>query len=48
MTTLFNKPAEFREDMLEGLLAAYGRYLESVPGASAVMRPGGPSLGRCR
>jgi dihydroxyacetone kinase len=42
MTTVFNKPEEFRDDMLEGLLAAYGRYLEVVPNASAVMRRGGP------
>ena len=42
MTTVFNKPDEFRDDMLEGLLAAYSRYLQAVPGASAVMRRSGP------
>ena len=40
MTTVFNKADDFRDDMLGGLLAAYGRYLEAVPGVSAVMRRG--------
>jgi dihydroxyacetone kinase len=46
MTTVFNKPEGFRDEMVEGLLAAYGRYLQAVPGASAVMRRGGPVLGK--
>ena len=46
MTTIFNKPEAFRDDMVEGLLAAYGRYLEVVPGAGAVMRLGGPVAGK--
>lgn len=46
MTTVFNKAEEFRHDMVEGLLAAYGRYLEPIQGASAVMRRAGPSPGK--
>ena len=46
MTTVFNRPADFRDDMVQGLLAAYGRYLEAVPGTSSVMRRGGPVAGK--
>lgn len=46
MTHVFNAPADFKEQFLTGLTAAYGRYLERVPGASAVMRRGGPRPGR--
>ncbi|MGO9659140.1 MAG: dihydroxyacetone kinase family protein [Acidimicrobiales bacterium] len=46
MTTIFNKPEDFRDEMVEGLLAAYGRYLEPVPGASGVMRRGGVLAGK--
>ena len=40
MTTVFNRPEAFKDEMVEGLLAAYGRYLEEVPGASAVFLGG--------
>ena len=46
MTTVFNRPEAFKDEMVEGLLAAYGRYLDEVPGASAVMRRGGPLAGK--
>ena len=46
MTTVFNKPEAFRDDMVEGLLAAYDYCLEAVPGASAVMRRGAPFAGK--
>ncbi|GAA2459250.1 dihydroxyacetone kinase family protein [Actinomadura vinacea] len=46
MTHVFNAPADFKEEFVSGLAAAYGRYVERVPGASAVMRRGGPRPGR--
>ncbi len=46
MTHVFNDPVSFKDDMLEGFLLAYGRYVERVPGASGVMRAGGPSEGK--
>jgi dihydroxyacetone kinase len=46
MTSLFNRAESFRDEMVDGLLAAYGRYLEAVPGTSAVMRLGGPTAGK--
>ncbi len=46
MTRLYNDPARFSDDMVDGFLAAYGRYVERVPGASGVMRAGGPTPGR--
>lgn len=46
MTHVFNDPVCFKDEMLEGFLLAYGRYVERVPGASGVMRVGGPSEGK--
>ncbi len=46
MTHVFNDPASFKDDMLDGFLLAYGRYVERVPGASGVMRAGGPREGK--
>ncbi len=46
MTHVFNDPVSFKDDMLEGFLLAYGRYVERVPGASGVMRAGGASEGK--
>ncbi|MEN8040256.1 MAG: dihydroxyacetone kinase family protein [Actinomycetota bacterium] len=45
MTYVHNDPASFQEEMLEGFLAAYDRYVERVPDASGVMRRGGPVPG---
>jgi dihydroxyacetone kinase len=36
----------FKDDAVAGFVAAYARYVEPVPGASAVMRSGGPVAGR--
>ncbi len=36
----------FKADAVAGFVAAYARYVEPVPGASAVMRSGGPVAGR--
>ena len=37
MTKVFNDPRDFREEMIDGYIAAYGRYLRRVPGASGVI-----------
>lgn len=37
MTRLYNDPANFREELIEGFVAAYGRYVQRVPNASGVM-----------
>ena len=46
MTRVLNEATAFRAEMIDGLVAAYGRYLEKVPNASAVMRAGGPRPGK--
>ncbi len=46
MAHIHNEPTAFSEEMLDGFLAAYGRYVQKVPGASGVMRRGGPTPGR--
>ncbi|MPY97069.1 MAG: DAK2 domain-containing protein [Actinophytocola sp.] len=46
MTRLFNDPARFRDDMVDGFVAAYGRYVSRVPGASGVLRASGPVPGK--
>ena len=37
MTRLYNDPVDFKEEMLEGFVRAYARYVKRVPGASGVM-----------
>lgn len=46
MTRIYDDPAEFKDDMTAGFVAAYGRYVERVPGASGVMRRGGARRGK--
>jgi len=46
MAHVHNDPTAFYEEMLDGFLSAYARYVERVPGASGVMRRGGPVHGR--
>lgn len=46
MAHVYNEPADFKNDMIDGFVAAYSRYVERVPGASAVMRRGGPRSGK--
>jgi D-erythrulose 4-kinase len=46
VTHVFNDPVSFKDEMLEGFLSAYGRYVERAPGASGVMRAGGPREGK--
>jgi len=46
MAHVHNEPAAFYTEMLDGFLSAYSRYVETVPGASGVMRRGGPIAGQ--
>ena len=46
MAHVYNEPADFYKEMLDGFLLAYSRYVERVPGASGVMRRGGPVPGK--
>lgn len=46
MAHIYGDRTEFKNDMVAGYVAAYERYVEQVPGASAVMRRGGPRAGK--
>ncbi len=46
MTRLFNDPTNFREELMEGFTAAYGRYVRRVPDASGVMAVDAPQPDR--
>lgn len=46
MTYVHNGEVGFKDDFLDGLTAAYGRYLRRVAGASGVMSVSAPSPGR--
>ncbi|HHW85824.1 MAG TPA: dihydroxyacetone kinase [Chloroflexi bacterium] len=46
MTRLFNDPADFREELIEGFVAAYGRLVRRVPDASGVMAVDAPQPGK--
>lgn len=46
MTRVFNDPARFKDDMVDGFVSAYDRYVERVPQASGVMLRGGPRAGK--
>lgn len=46
MTHLRDDPTRFREEMLAGFVASYGRYVRRVPGASGVMRADSPRAGK--
>jgi dihydroxyacetone kinase len=43
---MLNEAAAFREEMIAGYVAAYGRYLRRVPDASGVQSNGAPAPGR--
>jgi len=43
---VYNDPARFKDDATAGFVAAYSRYVQKVPDASAVMRAGGPRAGK--
>jgi dihydroxyacetone kinase len=42
MTRLYNDPADFREELIDGFVAAYGRLVRRVPNASGVMAMAAP------
>ncbi len=46
MQRLLNEAAQFREEMIGGYTAAFGRYLRRVPGASGVIANGAPAAGK--
>lgn len=46
MTVIWNNPENFREEMIDGFVAAYGRHVERIPDASGVMIAGGPVEGK--
>ena len=45
MRRMLNEAAAFREEMIAGYVAAYGRILRRVPGASGVIANGAPAPG---
>lgn len=46
MTKLYNDPANFREELIEGFVAAYSRFVKRVPDASGVMAVDAPQPGK--
>ena len=46
MTKLLNDPDRFQDDLLEGFLAAYSRYVRRVAGASGVIACDAPRAGK--
>ncbi len=46
MTHIYDDPAEFKEAVIDGFAAAYGRYVQRVNGASGFVRRGGPRAGK--
>ncbi|MEO3861523.1 dihydroxyacetone kinase family protein [Acrocarpospora sp. B8E8] len=46
MTHVYNAETGFKDEFLDGLTAAYGRYLRRVPSASGVMSVSAPARGR--
>jgi dihydroxyacetone kinase len=46
MTHLYNDPAEFPSDVINGFSAAYPQYVQRVEGASGFVRAGGPLEGK--
>lgn len=46
MTHLYNDPAEFPNEVIQGFAAAYPQYVQRVEGASGFVRAGGPLEGK--
>src|SRR5262249_23248746 len=46
MTKLYNDPMNFREEMIDGYVAAFGRYVRRVPDASAIIAADSPVRGK--
>ncbi len=46
MKRVLNEVTSFNEEVIEGFVAAYGRYLRRVPDTSGVMAVGAPKEGK--
>ena len=46
MANLVNDPTDFKEELIEGMVAAYSRYWRRVEGAAGVIAHGAPKKGR--
>ncbi|WP_188195100.1 dihydroxyacetone kinase family protein [Nonomuraea sp. SYSU D8015] len=46
MTKIYNDPAEFKNEVIDGFALAYPDYVMRVPGASGFIRAGGPRPGK--
>lgn len=46
MTKIYNDPAEFKNEVIDGFALAYPDYVMRVPGASGFIRAGGPRAGK--
>ncbi|TVR37903.1 MAG: dihydroxyacetone kinase family protein [Nitriliruptor sp.] len=46
MTSLYNDPTHFKDEVIDGFAAAYARYVERVPDAAGFVRRGGPRDGK--
>ncbi|MBA3644127.1 MAG: dihydroxyacetone kinase subunit DhaK, partial [Chloroflexia bacterium] len=46
MKRMLNEATAFREEMIEGYVAAYSRFLRRVPDASGVAALGAPAAGK--
>jgi dihydroxyacetone kinase len=46
MSYVYNSERTFKDEMIDGLVAAYGRYLRRVPGTAAVASVAAPAPGR--
>ena len=46
MTRIFNEPSDFKNEVIDGFTAAYGRYVKRVPNASGFVRKDGPRAGK--
>jgi dihydroxyacetone kinase len=46
MTHIYDDPANFKDEVIDGFAAAYGRYVQRVRGASGFVRRGGPRAGK--
>jgi len=46
MTYVFDDPANFKDQVIDGFAAAYARYVERVPNAAGFVRSSGPTEGK--
>jgi dihydroxyacetone kinase len=46
MTHIFDDPANFKDQVIDGFAAAYARYVERVPNAAGFVRSSGPIVGK--